>query len=270
MLKFLRSLFILCALVAFPSLAGAQSFLPPSISNIQILNLAQPPTPENRHPEPAFQGEGSALPFFAPPIDSSNPNPAPQTASPNSAPATVDRIPDAVIHYGTWEIGGFFGGGLGDGHDANTDFLFGGVRLGRVLTDDHGPGALRGNFELLGEMRPVYEVFTPFNGHVYGFHFMPIILRWNFKGWRRISPYGQLAGGILFSTQRLPPGDTSQVNFTPQGAAGINIFTKPGQAVAIEFVEFHHSNANLGDKNPGYNAGFLFTIGYMWFHNWRR
>lgn len=197
------------------------------------------------------------------------PTPAPAPAA-SQAGRDFTSLPTRAIHYGSWEIGGFFGGGIGDGHDADTHFMFGGVRAGRVLTDDHGPRGLRGNFEMLGEIRPVYETFTPLNGHVYGFHFMPIILRWNFKGWRRVSPYGQLAGGILFSTSRLPPGDTSSVNFTPQGAAGINIFTKPGQAVALEFVEFHHSNANLGNKNPGYNAGFLFTIGYMWFHGWRR
>ncbi len=181
-----------------------------------------------------------------------------------------ESLPTQSIHYGSWELGADFGGGLGMGHDADTSFLFGGVRLGRVLTDDHGPRGLRGNFEMLGEIRPVYEIRTPLNGNVYSFHIMPIILRWNFKGWHRVSPYGQLAGGILFSTQRVPPGDTSSVNFTPQGAAGVNIFTKPGQAVAIEFVEFHHSNANLGNLNPGYNAGFLFTIGYMWFHGWRK
>ena len=179
-------------------------------------------------------------------------------------------LPSQSIHYGSWEIGGFFGGGLGNGHDANTTFMFGGVRAGRVLTYDHGPGALRGNFEFVGEIRPVYYILTPANGNVYSFHFMPIILRWNFRGWHRVSPYGQLGGGVLFSTQRVPPGDTSQVNFTPQGAAGFNIFTKPGQAIAIECVEFHHSNANLGNMNPGYNAGFLFTIGYMWYHHWRR
>jgi Lipid A 3-O-deacylase (PagL) len=197
---------------------------------------------------------------------------APTAASASVAPAGQDflSLPTQSIHYGSWELGGFFGGGMGMGHDSNTTFLFGGVRAGRVLTDDHGPRGLRGNFEMLGEIRPVYEILTPANGHIYGFHFMPVILRWNFKGWHRVAPYGQLAGGMLFSTAKVPPGPTSSVNFTPQGAAGVNIFTKPGQAVAIEFVEFHHSNANLGDLNPGYNAGFLFTIGYMWFHGWRK
>ena len=117
-----------------------------------------------------------------------------------------ESLPTQSIHYGSWELGADFGGGLGMGHDADTSFLFGGVRLGRVLTDDHGPRGLRGNFEMLGEIRPVYEIRTPLNGNVYSFHIMPIILRWNFKGWHRVSPYGQLAGGILFSTQRVPPG----------------------------------------------------------------
>ena len=94
-------------------------------------------------------------------------------AAPVAASASAPRplrdfesLPTQSIHYGSWEIGGFFGGGLGDGHDSNTSFLFGGVRLGRVLTDDHGPGALRGNFEFAGEFRPVYEVRTPLNGNV--------------------------------------------------------------------------------------------------------
>jgi len=27
----------------------------------------------------------------------------------------------------------------------------------------------------------------------------------------------------------------------------------------------HHSNASLGDRNPGYNASVFFTVGYSWY-----
>jgi hypothetical protein len=210
---------------------------------------------------------------------------APAQSAPAPAPAASQSLQqppaDASTYYhnGIWEIGVFGGGGVGLGKSFDTQFLNFGIRAGTVLTGDHGPGVLHGNFEFAGEVMPVYEVFavdrfTGINQNVYGVSITPVILRWNFTGARRFTPYITLAGGLLFSTHDIPPDfgpdKTSWVNFTPQGAVGVNIFTKPGQAVNVEVALVHHSSASLGVFNPGYNAAFFFSIGYTWIHRWRQ
>ena len=165
---------------------------------------------------------------------------------------------------GTWDFGAVASGGAGLGDRFSTKFASAGVRIGRILTRDHGSGWARGNFEWAVEMLPVYMVLTP-RQPVYGGSFVPADWRWNFTSGRRMAPYARIAGGILFSTQNIPPGNTSWVNFTPQAAVGANVFLKPGRAFLFEGAYVHHSNAHLGTDNPGYNAAFVFTVGYTWF-----
>jgi len=47
-------------------------------------------------------------------------------------------------------------GGTKDTHTMNA-----GVRLGKVLTDDHLGGFLRGNFELSADLMPIYYIWQP-------------------------------------------------------------------------------------------------------------
>ncbi len=65
---------------------------------------------------------------------------------------------------------------------------------GRVLTEPHGPGWLRGRFELAFEVVPIYGQYDPRS--TYGFGITPLMWRWNFEprqklasfveaGWRR-------------------------------------------------------------------------------------
>lgn len=212
---------------------------------------------------------------------------APSSASLFQAPATAAKpaTPDATeeinattyYHNGVWESGFFAGGGEGLGSSHYTQFFYTGVRAGTVLTNDHLGGVLRGNFEFAGEFMPVYEVLgrDPVSyaaDNIYGVSIKPVILRWNFTGAKRFAPYITLEGGMLFSTRDVPPDTdghhTSWFNFTPQGAVGVNIFTRPGQAVNVEVELVHHSSASLGTFNPGYNASFFFSFGYTWIHRW--
>jgi lipid A 3-O-deacylase len=165
---------------------------------------------------------------------------------------------------GTWEFGVFAGGGTGLGHADNTQFLVAGGRIGCVLTGEHFSGWPRGNFEWAADLMPAYIVFPP-NSAVYGGSFKPVILQWNFTGKKKVAPYFAAAGGVLFSTQNIPPGNTSYVNFTPQAVIGMHIFTRPGRALQLEGEFVHHSNASLGAQNPGYNISFFFTVGYTWY-----
>jgi lipid A 3-O-deacylase len=165
---------------------------------------------------------------------------------------------------GTWDLGAFLGGGTGAGKSSNTQFLFAGGRAGRVLTPDVGRTFLRGNFAYAVEVMPVYTVFTP-SGAVYGASIKPIILRWNFTSNRRVIPYFHFAGGVLFTTSDVPPPNTSSINFTPQLGGGIHWFVHPERSIDFGVDLVHHSNASLGDHNPGYNASIFFSFGYSWY-----
>jgi lipid A 3-O-deacylase len=175
-----------------------------------------------------------------------------------------DRPADALAS-GTWEFAPILGGGSGVGKSSSTRFFYAGGRLGRVFTGEHLPGLLRGDFEWAGDVLPVYLFFTAANGTIYGASVKPVIWQWNFTSGKRFAPYIAAAGGIVFTASNIPPGNTSQVNFTPQFVVGTRIFTKNNRAFFFEGSLAHLSSASLGPQNPGYNASLLFTIGYSWF-----
>jgi hypothetical protein len=170
---------------------------------------------------------------------------------------------------GTWELGAFLGGGTGAGKSSNTQFLFAGGRGGLVLTPDLASNTpLRGNFEYAVEVMPVYTVFTP-NGAVYGASIKPFVFRWNFTANQRVVPYLHIAGGVLFTTSDVPPPNTSSINFTTQIGGGIHYFVRPDRSFDFGVDVVHHSNASLGDHNPGYNASVFFSVGYSWYKHRR-
>jgi hypothetical protein len=181
-----------------------------------------------------------------------------------SGSAAAQDLLSQSLSKGTWELGLFTGGGTGLKHADDTQFFDAGGRVGLVLTGEHLPGWFHGNFEWAVDMMPAYVVFTP-NQAVYGGSFKPVIWQWNFTRGKKIAPYFAIAGGVLFTTHDVPPGHTSFVNFTPQGAFGAHVFLKRGRALLLEGAIVHHSNASLGTQNPGYNAAFFFTVGYSWF-----
>jgi hypothetical protein len=95
-----------------------------------------------------------------------------------------------------------------------------GVTYGRVLTEAHGPGPLRGRFEWAFEFDPVVEVLLPKRA-VYGVGLTPVVWKWDFVTRRRVSPYWELTGGVLFSNHQVIPG-TTPFNFTANTAAGVS------------------------------------------------
>jgi hypothetical protein len=186
----------------------------------------------------------------------------------SGATQTPVLAPNALIDgRGTWDLGLFFGGGSGAGKSSDTQFLYAGGRGGLVLTPDLLTSTpIRGNFEYAVEVMPVYPVFTS-SGAVYGASIKPIILRWNFTANRTVVPYLHIAGGVVFTTSNIPPGDTSSINFTPQLGFGIHWFRSSGHSVDFAMDVVHHSSASLGDHNPGYNASVFFSVGYSWYKN---
>ncbi|MFB3813440.1 MAG: acyloxyacyl hydrolase [Terriglobales bacterium] len=169
------------------------------------------------------------------------------------------------------EIGVWAGGGTGLGRSTSFQFANAGVRLGKVLTGEHGPGFLRGNFEYAADVMPLYLVFqdgsVPGNRQtVYGGSVAPLILKWNFTSGKRVVPWIAIEEGAIFTSKDVPAGDTSTVNFSSGLGTGIQLFRDDRHAVTFSGHVLHISNASLGRQNPSINVAVQFRVGYQW---WR-
>lgn len=196
-----------------------------------------------------------------------------------------------------WNWGAFFDGGFSAGVTPSSSYLSIGVRGGKVLSDTFGPGLLRGQFEYSAEIMPWWQgrtatflrynlyatsnpdvaaAFGPYKtgGAYNGISLTPIVLRWDLAtGTRRIMPFVQGAGGLIWTNHKFPPvgpyplpghQGTSVWNFTPQFGVGLQYFVKPKRSITFNANAVHISNASLGDANPGVNATVQFQIGYSW------
>lgn len=200
-----------------------------------------------------------------------------------------------------WEYGVLFQGGVGVTDDRDSfRFLLAGGHVGKVLTSEIGTGLLRGNLEYAIEVFPYWQSFTPSferenctspapgtlncsafyrtGGTYSGVSVTPIILRWNLTHGRRVMPWVQGAGGVLWTNHKYPAfgsstpslatdgpdTDASVWNFTPQFGVGAHYFLKPRRSIDFSANAVHISSASLGDKNPGVNASVQFSIGYSW------
>lgn len=164
-----------------------------------------------------------------------------------------------------WSGGGYSSwGGI-----TNTGVWTTGARFGWILTNPHGPSVLRGRFEFAVDVIPAFVVFQPKNT-AYGASFDPVVLKWDFESDRRIVPYVEIAGGVLFTNQTVPSG-VSRVNFTPQAAVGLHFLSRRFNW-NVEVRYLHISDAGLTTLNPGINTiegriGFgLFTRGHHTVH----
>lgn len=238
-----------------------------------------------------------------------------QSASPQTS-----FVEDAAAH-ARWDFGALVESGFGVTEDRSSfKFLWVGGHAGRVLTPQVGSGLLKGDFEYGVELFPLWQSYTPkFQranctqlalptnpGDVYvscsapftvggtftGVSVTPIQLRWNFTHGRKIMPWIQGAGGLIWTNHKypafgipLPPGDptiigppsgaaylasdgpsgnTSVWNFTPQFGVGAHYFVRPRRSLDFSANAVHISSASLGDKNPGVNASVQFSVGYSW------
>lgn len=152
---------------------------------------------------------------------------------------------------GNNELDLWLSGGHGTtGTTSGTSILSFGMRYGWVLTQAHGPGPLRGRFEYAVDAVPATLVFQ--RNNTFGTGIDPVVLKWNFARHGRWAPYLEIDGGLLFTSEQVPPG-TSNVNFTPGGALGIHFFGRHWNPVlALRYL--HVSNAGLSTPNPGINT----------------
>lgn len=180
-----------------------------------------------------------------------------------SVSAFAQDLPSDSLQQGAWELGIWTAGGHSvPGGTSDTSVWNAGVRVGKVLTDEHGSGWLRGNLEYAVDFIPAYLLVFP-RQTSYAGGFDPFILKWNFTSGHKVAPYLELGGGVLVSLDDVPPG-TNTVNFMPQASLGVQIFTREKRAVSIAAKYVHISNAGLATPNPGINT-IQFAIGYHWF-----
>jgi len=190
----------------------------------------------------------------------------------------------------SWDTGIWFAGGHSvPGGTSGVSVFDAGLRLGKVLTGDHGPVFLRGNFQYSIDLVPIYLIHQPeiescvtsLSGTtcthptqtVYGGGFNPINLKWNFTAAKHVIPYLELGGGTLFSTQNVPAG-TNDVNFRTHASLGAHLWSPASggaRGITVEVRYEHISNAGLASPNPGVNtlqflAGFNIFTNCVWFH----
>ena len=183
-------------------------------------------------------------------------------ALPLLAQVPTDSPVDVLRHPG-WEKTVFIGGGTTVDSTPSGQNLVLGSRFGYVLTEEHGKGLLRGTFELGFDVIPLDEYWI--NGGQYAGGVDPIMWKWNFTSGCKIAPYFAVVGGALFSNHNLPPGDTSQINFTSGPEIGTQIFRKERRnSWDLMLKAYHLSNASIGNHNPGLNANIQVMVGYSW------
>ena len=170
----------------------------------------------------------------------------------------------AAIRGPHWAFGVLAGGGSGLFDDDGVQYVRAGVRVGRVLTHELGPGFLRGTLEWDAEVMPVDYVLWSDYRNVYGVGVNPLIVKWNFTGGRKVVPYFMGQAGVLWSAHNVPPGDTSHFNFITGAGVGLNYFVRPARSWNIDLRSTHLSNASLGNHNPGVNASLQLSVGYNW------
>jgi lipid A 3-O-deacylase len=132
--------------------------------------------------------------------------------------------------------------------------------FGYVLTDEHGPSWVRGNFELLGGPTLVHLSSHSASSTAGG---VSLLARWIFAPSPTVRPYLEFGGGVLAG--QLDFRQTNcDVNYNFQGGPGVLIFVSERTAITVGYRFHHLSNGGRCDKNLGLNSS-LFTVGISHF-----
>jgi hypothetical protein len=201
-----------------------------------------------------------------------------------------------IKHDESWQFEPFVNYGNGFGNRDQYRFLSAGVEVGKILTPVVGKGWWSGQFQFAGNVMPLWQAYTPapqdqlntciidgqatpcelpYGGGTFrGVSITPIILRWEFNTHaRKVQPWFQAAGGLIYTTHKFPPnilsnpslginGGTCVFNFSPQGGGGLHFFLRDKRSIDLGINGVHISSASLGDRNPGVNASVQIQVGY--------
>jgi len=178
-----------------------------------------------------------------------------------AAPASAEgpgALPAGAVELG---IAGGYSVSFFD-HQRGLDTVYGTnglLRLGWLMTDEHGSNAFRGNLELVLEPTYIHLDSQP-SGDVFGAAFLP---RWLLVGNDTIRPYVQAGGGILGGRVGPRTGDCD-LNFLLEGGLGIALFVSTHAAIDIGYRYQHISNGRLCSPNYGVNSN-MGVVGFSYF-----
>ncbi len=107
-----------------------------------------------------------------------------------------------------------------------------------------------------------------------GVSLTPVILRWDFTPHRRIAPWFQAAGGLIYTTHKFPPdvlvparrspAEPRSSTSLPRAASASSTSSSRAARSCWRSAASTSRRASLGDKNPGVNASVEFQVGYTW------
>ena len=106
-----------------------------------------------------------------------------------------------------------------------------------------------------------YRAVSPQRSTRYAFGFSPVGLQGNFRPRKKLQPFVEGTGGLLFFNKDTPTFIGKKLGFTADVGAGIEYQLKDGRAVTFGYKYFHISNANRGLENPGFDNNLIY-VGY--------
>jgi hypothetical protein len=170
-------------------------------------------------------------------------------------------------HEAELNFGGYWGlDTKGTPKRPNMDFVTGGVSYGWMLSDVHGHGFFRGNWEFLVNAFGGAILDGP--GDVLAG--VSLGMRYNFvQPNAKVVPFFQLGGGGIYSdaahddsVQHLLGADCS---FDLEAAAGVRLMASERFSITAKVDFRHFSNACLAHRNQGLNS-LGGVLGVSWFY----
>jgi hypothetical protein len=187
---------------------------------------------------------------------------APRFAAAQSStggPPTPAMVPGRVYEKGAIEWAVIAGGALPvDLSSARPDrrLWLAAVEFGRIMTWEHGPGPLAGQFEMLVQAMPIV-VRGP--ADFWGVGLSPLFLRWNFSGARRLRPYAEVSAGLMLIDWDAPgPGHVTR-NFYEQVGVGLRVGGSSGPSAVVGYRFQHISNGSRSKPSPGIDTHLVFV-----------
>jgi hypothetical protein len=132
--------------------------------------------------------------------------------------------------------------------------------FGVFLSDEHGPGWVRGNFELVAEPTLVHLTSKSESATAGG---LSALGRWVFGAGWVVRPYVEFGLGILAGQMNFRQTNCD-VNFIIEAGPGLSWFVSDRVAITAGYRFQHISNASRCDQNLGINSS-LFILGASYF-----
>jgi len=132
------------------------------------------------------------------------------------------------------------------------------TETGSVVAPGNGPiGFAFGG----GSQNPIYGIYS--SEKSYAVAVSPIGARVNGFNSHRLQPTFSLDLGVVFSSRDLPVINSSRFNYLFSFGPGLEYFYRRNDAVRLEYLYRHMSNAGSGDANPGVDQGvFRLTLSH--------